>query len=161
MEHGRLSDINKVYGPNTSPLVIQALELAKEGGHRIRLWFGNPESGESWEVEHDNIGYVSTNVWGLAEFPVLVHNSRTDIGTRIETWAVVKATVNGITVYQHFNFSQPKYSVVADTVLIGEDVHRCFKSEQAARRWVDWMYGKRTSLGGPPVRPMAEKQVAN
>jgi hypothetical protein len=138
-----------VYGPNTAPEVKHALALAEETQQRIRLWYGNPETGESFEVEVDNIGYVSTNVWGLAEFPVLVHNSRTDIGVRIPTWAIVKATVNGVMVYRHPQFSQPKYTVAADMVLIGEDIHRQFKSEAAAQRWVEWMYGKRTSLGGP------------
>ena len=63
------------YHDDTPREVIDILERARQARFRIRLDYGDPETGESWGEVFDIEGYVGRST-GPIKIPLLVHNAR-------------------------------------------------------------------------------------
>lgn len=63
------------YKQETPELVIQALESARRCKRRVRVVYGDTETGYSWSEVHDVAGYVGRSM-GFIKIPLLVHNRR-------------------------------------------------------------------------------------
>ena len=98
------------YSKNTTDEVIKILEIAKKNKARIRLTYGNPETGLDWGEEHDIEGYVGCSM-GPMKIPLLVYNARSMGGGGILTDCIVKieAARGKAVLYQN-----PKYHKEAD-----------------------------------------------
>jgi hypothetical protein len=75
------------YSDGTPDGVVQALESARAGKYRIRVWYGR--DGKCWNEEHDIIGRVSRSI-GPHPVPILIHNSRSMGGPAILTGCIVR-----------------------------------------------------------------------
>ena len=98
------------YSENTIDEVVRILETAKKNRARIRLTYGNPETGLDWGEENDIEGYVGYST-GAVKIPLLVYNARSMGGGGILTDCIVKIeTARGKAVL----YQNPKYHKEAD-----------------------------------------------
>lgn len=64
------------YHVETDKKVIDVLEYCRKNRIRIKLNYGDVQTGKSWNEEHDTMGYVSMSKGHEARFPILVNNCR-------------------------------------------------------------------------------------
>jgi len=63
------------YSIHTDPKIIAILENCRVLKHRIRLVYGNTDTGKSWEERHEVEGRIGRST-GSIKIPILVYNSR-------------------------------------------------------------------------------------
>ena len=112
---------------------------------RIRIFFGDKETGKDWNEFYDTIGYVGCSS-GLIKIPLMIHNTRSTGGGAILDHCIVKITVDKKTVYQH-----PKYHcpivIKGCSVIDTEDnkvIANC-KDAEMAKRYFDYLKGTRNN----------------
>ena len=112
---------------------------------RIRIFFGDKETGKDWNEFYDTIGYVGRSS-GLIKIPLMIHNTRSTGGGAILDHCIVKITVDKKTVYQH-----PKYHcpivIKGCSVIDTEDnkvIANC-KDAEMAKRYFDYLKGTRNN----------------
>lgn len=93
------------YSAGTPNSVVGALEEARLTGRRIRVFYGNPETGEDAKAQLHTLGYVGRSA-GERKFPVIVYNKRSLAGVRIKDDQIVKITSGREILWKH-----PKYSI--------------------------------------------------
>lgn len=71
----QVTDSGTWYDEKTPIKVIEALEEARVTKDRIRLFYGDHDTGVVWLEEHDVIGTVGRSS-GYAKIPILIHSSR-------------------------------------------------------------------------------------
>lgn len=148
------------YHHDTPSAVVIALENARLLGKRIRLWLGDSETGKSWMDDYDVTGWVG-NSMGPIKIPLLIHSSRSHGGGAISDHSIVRLMVDGREVYRHPKFNQPAFTIghgwsdeahapkdrmyKARSVGVYADgeLYCGFDSESKARRWIDFMEGRR------------------
>lgn len=95
------------YDKRTSQEVINVIESARADGRRVRLSYGDTETGRDWQEQHDIVGRIGRST-GPVNVPILMHNRRSIGGPAIlDCWIVrIVSSVGGRVLYQH-----PKYYV--------------------------------------------------
>ena len=91
------------YNINTSDEVIKVLESARTNKKRIRIFYGDTNTGRDWMEIYDTIGTVGRST-GINKIPLLIKNSRSMSGGAILDHCIVKITIDKEVVYQN-----PKY----------------------------------------------------
>jgi hypothetical protein len=105
-------DLDTWYDPETHPEVKRQLELARRGKYRLRLEYGDSETGQAWD-DRPNSGTISRSM-GPLKVPLLIKNSRSMGGEPISTACIVRIseTPGGRLLWQHPSYSPaPKPSV--------------------------------------------------
>ena len=129
---------------------------------RLRLFYGDTQTGRDWGEENYAVGYVG-NSMGPSKIPLLIANKRSMGGGGILDNCIVRMIDAGSKreVYRHPLYNQPKYTVGDCPAMIGK-VIMCdegythgvyangenvanFKSEIKARNWIAFMCGERMS----------------
>lgn len=102
------------YHLETKPEVIAALERARKNRQRIKIYFGDVETGKDWHEEHDTIGYVGLSRGYEARFPILVYNERSNGGGIILDHCIVKIkeAKGNYVLYQAKNYQKPIIDIV-------------------------------------------------
>ena len=135
--------------------LMRVLCNAYSGNYRIRLWYGDRKTGRSWDEEYNVTGRVGRTM-GVIKIPILVYNKRCYGGTAILTGSIIriddiedKRTLWSIPDF-HIEPMEIKevdgaypYAVMQtkDDGTIQNIAN--FKDESSAKRWVDFMTGKR------------------
>ena len=88
---------------DTPDRVVQILDSAMNKHERIRVFYGNNETGCDWCEFFDTIGYVDRS-YGNVKIPLLIKNSRSIGGPGILDGSIVKITIDKVVVYQHPNY---------------------------------------------------------
>jgi hypothetical protein len=140
--------------------VAVALELARVKGLRVRLFYGDQETGKAWNEENDVTGYIGRSFGPEIKAALLIPNARSIGGGAVLSSAVVAIKENsggGGYLYKHRNFhtavfkveSAPEVCVEAGAPVYpavvtadGELYARC-KSYRQAARLVAFMNGYR------------------
>jgi len=104
------SDKQTHFDDNTPERVKQILESELHSHNRIRLFYGDKETGRDWNEEYQTMGYISRS-GGSKPIMILVNNVCSYGGGAILTDCIVKITKNGRTLYQHPNYSCAKHVV--------------------------------------------------
>ncbi|NTF17114.1 hypothetical protein G6L37_01550 [Agrobacterium rubi] len=81
-------DLGTWYDPDTHPEVKRQLELARNGRYRIRLEYGDAETGQAWS-DRPEAGTVSRSM-GPIKVPILVRKSSSHGGGQISSGAIVR-----------------------------------------------------------------------
>jgi len=143
-----------------TPAEVQAvIQQAHANGDRIRVWYGDTETGRAWSEELDVMGVVGRST-GRLKVPLLLNNSRSTGGPSILTASIVRIddTMARRTLYKHPSFStglenakivpnseaSPHplgFGVVDDEGVVVAG----FSTEAKAQKWIDFMVGKRYS----------------
>lgn len=144
-------DLGTWYDLKTPMMVKVALEIARNRKKRVRIWYGDTDTGESWLEEHDVVGYVGRST-GIKKVPLLIANSAASGGGAILDNRIIRVVqIEGkLELYRHSSFRVPDMTVeiTADDVLPADVVvhgstHARFKSREKAENWIAFMRGDR------------------
>jgi len=143
-----------IYDPNTPRDLVSILEGARMGRTRIRLFYGDRDTGRDWNEENDVEGYLGRTM-GPIHCPILLKTTASSGGGIILSACVVRVVTAGKRVlWQHpkyhslpFHISDTPSSDPANArwpieVLRAGEVHARFTSWLEAERFVRKMTGK-------------------
>ena len=147
----------KVY-KNVNEALLNTLLNSYNFKFRIRIWYGDLETGRSWNEEYDTMGIIGRTT-GKIKTPILINNSRSggggavlmgsiiridDIEDKITLWKVPNFHVEDMKVYEIFGNENYKYQVAKLSEDSGKwEVQASFKTEKQAYNWVAFMLGER------------------
>ena len=94
------------FNNNTPIKVMEILNDAYRNGKRVRVFYGDRETGEDWCEVYDTIGYVGKSC-GIKQIPLLIKTSRSSGGGAFLTDCIVKITIDKKVVYQQDNYFLP------------------------------------------------------
>ena len=127
---------------------------------RIRIWYGDTDTGVSWMDEYDVVGTVGRSS-GQAKIPLLIKNSRSSGGGGILCHCIIRIDVisSRRTIYKHPLFNVPLLTVAANNdndtenkypfiVSKNNELQARFKNKKAAYNYVYFMTGERYTTGG-------------
>ena len=117
---------------------------------RVRLFLGEPSTGDVWPEEYDVLGSIGSSM-GPVKVPLLIHNARSRGGGAILTHCVVGIDrAPGQPRYRHPWFKLGIWMVqrredkrVPWAVLRNETTQAQFETQQQARRYQLFMLGER------------------
>lgn len=138
------------YHADTPEGVIHALERIKADGERVRVFFGDPTTGEAWAEENDVAGYIGRST-GSIKIPLLVHNGRSMGGGALLSNCIVGIKSKWGWRYRHPNFTAGRWTVLADNThpeysaaaWHNGQLHARFKTLKQAERYAAFMQGER------------------
>jgi len=165
MEYHQL-DNGTCYSVLTPVRVVEILEKYRNGKTRIRVFYGDQETGRCWMEEYDTMGTIGRST-GRIKIPLLIKTKRSFGGVAILDSAIVKITVKipGVVtpqiVYQHPKFWQSELflSSLKNTGTPelpwtvcqkveptgGMEVYAHFATKVKAERYIAFMRGERNS----------------
>ena len=141
-----------IMNENTDPAVIALVSLAVKTAQRVRVWYGEPTTGESWEIEEGTTGVITEGKDGL----YLKQRVTSKVGHKVPTECIVRLIIGTTEAYKHPNFKAPCYQTKEEKrypaapwwVYDGSHVVKRFTTIIEASRWVDFMSGLRMNLSG-------------
>lgn len=140
---------------NTPSRVSTLLNNLKMSQQRIRLVYGDTDTGKDWLEEYDVIGTIGCST-GINKIPLLVKNSRSTGGGSILDHCILKIVdvKSKRVLYQHEKYVSPDFTIQYGTstghgynyaVLCNGSVQANFKTEKQAKNYIDFMLCKRMS----------------
>lgn len=143
MEQNKYREVNGTsYNKKTPAEVISVLEAARKTGTRIKLHYGDTETGKDWKDEYNVTGYVGRSN-GLRKVPILLHNSRSTGGISILDHCIIKIkkSKGGEVLYKNPKYQELNIDIVPsdmeeyqfNTVINGE-LHGRHKTRKSAER---------------------------
>ena len=137
------------YREGTPRPVIDALENAIHTKKRVRLFYGDKETGRDWGNEYDVTGTIGRST-GNIKIPLIIAKQTSIGGPAILVDCIIRLIIDGREVYRHPKYNQPEYIIKPENIdgyrarveANGETIAR-FKTKLAASRWVDFMTGNR------------------
>jgi len=130
------------YNAKTSTKVIEVLERCRKNRIRVKLNYGNIQTGKSWNEENDTIGYISMSKGYNARFPILVYNQRSFGGGSLMDDNILKIqeSKGKRVLYQAANFQQSIFEIKGSTIngyihslYINGELYSNHKTERAAK----------------------------
>ena len=116
--NGRVIDYKIIqetaYHIDTPDRVVMLLERSRQERIRLRLYYGDKETGRDWCEVYDTVGYVGRST-GRIKIPLLIKTSRSSGGGAILDNCIVKieyankAKQGRRVLYQHPNYHLPKH----------------------------------------------------
>ncbi|HRH90770.1 MAG TPA: hypothetical protein PLW01_02510 [Agitococcus sp.] len=148
------------FDENTCETVKTVLTECYNNQCRIRIWYGDADTGVSWLDEYDVTGTIGRST-GKQKIPLLIKNSRSSGGGGILCHCIIRIDVinSRRTIYKHPRFNVPTLGVYPNldedtktkypfiVLKYGSIVGR-FKTEKSAYNYVDFMTGDRYTTGG-------------
>ena len=138
------------YHENTPTAVISVLERARQNGTRIRLSYGDTESGRDWLEEWDVEGRISRSM-GPVKVPILLARSTSIGGPALLEHCILKIRQTGKggrILYRYPQHYLPLFTVRPSSVpgyqaevLADGQVHARFRTTAQANRWITTMTG--------------------
>lgn len=144
------------YNVNTNDEVIRVLENSRMNNKRIRIFYGNTETGKDWMEVYDTIGTIGRSC-GAIKIPLLIKSSRSYSGGAILDHCIVKITIDKRVVYKNQKYYLPDmevreadnalkelgyfYSVFADE----KNIHNC-KTKAKAENAILFYQGLRNKI---------------
>jgi hypothetical protein len=143
--------VNSTYYHHGTPAaVIDVLEHARKAGTRIRLSYGDTETGHDWLEEFDVEGRISRSM-GPVKVPILLARQTSIGGPALLEHCILKIRhtgKGGRVLYRHSHHHLPTFTVQPSSepgfeaeVLADGQVHARFKTAPEANRWVTKMTG--------------------
>lgn len=132
------------YHDGTPAEVIALLEDSRQTGKRLRIHYGDRETGRDWMDEHNVAGRVGRSTGDL-KVPLLLANSRALGGGAImDHWIVkIRASAGGAALYQHPRYYLPDIRLTDDpaerlpfAVVADGSVHARFATAEKRARWL-------------------------
>ncbi len=137
--------------------VIDVLKRAKYQGFRIRIHYGNRETGRSDLSEFEIMGTIGSSM-GPLKVPLLIQRSYSMGGGAISTGRIVRIqSMSGKDLYRHPTFYVPdmrvvkrleplqqrRYGPLTHEVWVDEEARGAFACEIRAKHWIEFMKGER------------------
>lgn len=138
--------------------LLNLLEYLRNSKDRVRIWYGDRETGRAWNEEHNIMGTISRSGGADWKIPILVSYSRSRGGEGLWMSSIIR--IDNIKEHrtlwkvdnfhiEEFNIKQRddlEYIWEVEQLIEGKWVSVArFKTERQAQRWVDFMKGERYS----------------
>lgn len=92
---------NIYYHIETPDAVVWALEHARSSRQRVRIYYGDTQTGRDWLEDHDVEGTIG-NSMGPLKVPLLIHSRRSMGGPALLDHCIVRIKLTaGTVIYQH------------------------------------------------------------
>jgi hypothetical protein len=141
------------YNSATISEVIDVLERVRESKRRVRIFFGDTATGESWLEEYGVTGTIGRST-GSMKIPLLINNARSVGGVGLLDHCILRIIdiETKVDLYRHNNFHVPELTVnrceckdcKAEVSADGQVVAH-FPTFAMAEKWVAFMRGERFS----------------
>lgn len=139
------------YHVETPEPVIEVLETVRQNQRKVRLYYGNTQTGQSWFDEHDVIGRIGRST-GPIKVPLLIEPGEIG-GPALLDHCIIRVDSPRTTLYQHQQFRTGAFMLVCGKlerspweVLIDQVVHARFPDKRQAQRYMAFMQGERFYL---------------
>jgi hypothetical protein len=144
------------YRTETNDKIIEVLESARANKTRIRIFYGDQNTGKDWNEEWDIMGTIGRST-GTIKIPLLIKNSRSFGGGGLLDHCIVKITIDKKVVYKHPAYNIAKFDIIATnnrelrnkgyfwTVIKDDKEHANFKTEKQACNFIDFITGSANS----------------
>ena len=140
------------YDVRTPDKVVSVLEMARRTGKRIRIFYGDSETGRDWYEESYTMGYVGKS-GGKIQIPLVIANARSHGGPTLLDHCIVKIKIGKFVMYQHPTYYQDEITMreasdylkgmgYTTSVFMGDKNYANFKTEAQAQRYIDYITGK-------------------
>jgi hypothetical protein len=144
-------DMTEVYDSVDKGLYDVLYALYKSG-ERVRVWFGDAETGRAWNEEYGVTGRVSRSC-GRVKVPLLVHNARSFGGAELSAHCIVRIDriADRKTLWSAGNFHTDGYTVEGNadgtfSVRTDDGSVLCRMADRRrAERYIAFMRGERYS----------------
>lgn len=136
----------------------EVLSSLVHSDRRVRVWYGDTETGRSWNEEYEVTGTIGRSCGKIA-IPLLIKNSRSYGGGALLDDCIIRIDdikekrtiyksdnfhVEDMKVYEIFGDADYKYQVAKLSEYSGEwEVQASFKTERQAHNYVSFMRGNR------------------
>ncbi|ABO59713.1 hypothetical protein LA345_40760 (plasmid) [Burkholderia vietnamiensis] len=139
-----------------TPLEVRdALERARTNGARLRIFYGDKETGRDWLSEYDVIGRIGRSM-GTLKVPLMIANSSSSGGPAILDACIVRIieAESKREWYRHVRYQTPEFELLPEghpeigddyvaAVKVNGSLHARFKKPASAGRWIAFMKGER------------------
>ena len=136
----------------TPDLVREILAVNVGSDERLRLYYGDRETGECWMDEYDTIGTIGRSTGNVElpirerqRIPLLLKTSHSLGGGAILVDSIVRIDEVSThrVLYKHPNFHFKEVTVDGKDVFIAGEHYASMKTEQSAIRLADFLLGRR------------------
>ena len=134
---------NMWFNTNTPIKVMETLVDANKHYRRIRVFYGDVNTGKDWCETFDTIGYIGKST-GQIKIPLLVKNSNSCGGGAVLDGCIVKITIDKHIVYRHPTYHLDVKVDGCDVYVNGE-LHSTFTKPEKAVRFKEFLQGTRNS----------------
>lgn len=156
--HYQITDSGTAYHKETSQKVVDVLENARTMRKRVRVFYGDTQTGESWLDEYDTMGTIGRST-GQIKIPLLIKNANSTGGGAILDHCIIRIVDlgNKYDLYKHPNFHVGEFKV-RKVDMTAHDKHYTagvyhnkkgnlanFEKMEQAERWVKFISGERNS----------------
>lgn len=139
------------YHADTAEPVVEILETVRQNQRKVRLFYGDTQTGQSWFEEHDVVGMIGRSM-GPIKVPLLVPPG--DIGgPALLDQCIIRIDTPRKVLFQHEQFRIGEFTLIRGElkrlpweVLIDQSVHARFQEKSAAQCYMDFLQGKRFEL---------------
>ena len=137
------------FNETTKPRIQELLTLLSHSSRRIRIWYGDTETGRSWNEEHHVTGTVGRST-GTKKIPLILPNRRCSGGPSISDSSIIRIDDTNCreTLYKHPNFHTGLHVKDNEVYTYKDDkytVQARFDHPFKAQKYVEFMEGKRYS----------------
>lgn len=149
VDAARHRDLGTYFEPGTPAEVRRILEEYRLNGKRIRLFYGDAETGTDWLDEFDVLGRIGRST-GPLKVPLVIATVRSSGGPAILTRCIVRLidSASRRELYRHPKYNLPEFTVrilslngKAEVCANGRSYAR-FASPAQAERWIAFMRGE-------------------
>ncbi|WP_018234230.1 hypothetical protein [Thioalkalivibrio thiocyanodenitrificans] len=144
------SELGTWFNPDTPKKVRAILEKARKNGTRLRLFFGDAQTGRDWLSEHDVLGRIGRSM-GTLKIPLLIEEEGGIGGGGILDSNVIRIidVETGRELYRHRGYHQPEFLITKAacgelpvSVKADGETHARFETMGQAAHWVAFMTGE-------------------
>jgi len=134
------------FDARTEQGVCSLLEMYNRRHTRIRIYWGDTETGLCWMDEWDNIGRVGKSC-GQYHIPLMIKTARSTGGGAILDNCILKIVEcdTKMVTYQHPLFHMPAITIDGSEVLFDGKLQARFDSPKKAEKYAAYMKGDRNS----------------
>lgn len=139
------------YYADTPDPIVDVLETVRVNQRKVRLFYGDPKTGQSWFDEHDVIGRIGRST-GPIKVPLLIEPGEIG-GPALLDQCIIRIDSPRKTLYQHAQFRVGEVALVRGklkrqpwTVLIDQILQARFEDKRQAQRYMEFLQGKRFYL---------------
>ncbi len=136
------------YHADTPEPVIELLETVRLNQRKVRLFYGDSQTGQSWFDEHDVMGRIGRST-GPIKVPLLIEPGEIG-GPALLDQCIIRIDSPRTTLYQHEQFRVGEVALVRSqlkrqpwTVLIDRILQAQFEDKRQAQRYIEFLQGKR------------------
>lgn len=136
------------YSKQTPDEIISILEDARQSRKRIRIFYGDPDTGRDWMESHDTCGFIGRSC-GNVKTPIMLSKPISYGGCAILDDHIIRITIEKKNCYINKNYYLPELCFKAEIgkypFMVFADGKRiaAFSTQKEAENFIDFIKGNR------------------